>query len=86
VLHTSGILASIWGKGDSMVCRFCGLETGAGTGHPTQAECIDALQREVARARQLIDTVRQARADRRERGGARPETAGKSAEAAEQGS
>jgi hypothetical protein len=41
-----------------MVCRYCGLETGSGVGHRSQAECIIALNDEIARARQLIDRVR----------------------------
>jgi hypothetical protein len=38
-----------------MVCRYCGLETGSGGGHRSQAECIRALNDEIARAKQLID-------------------------------
>jgi hypothetical protein len=42
----------------SVICRYCGLETGSGGGHPSQAECIKALHDEIARARELIDNAR----------------------------
>jgi hypothetical protein len=42
-----------------MVCRYCGQETGSGVGHCSQTECIQALNDEIARARQLIDRARE---------------------------
>lgn len=42
-----------------MICRYCGVETGSGVGHKSQDECIRALHDEIARARQLIDRVRE---------------------------
>lgn len=41
-----------------MICRYCGLETGSGVGHRSQAECIKALNDEIARAKRLIDRTR----------------------------
>jgi hypothetical protein len=43
-----------------MTCRYCGVETGSGAGHQSQAECIRALNEEIGRARRLINTVREA--------------------------
>ena len=48
-----------------MVCRYCGLETGSGVGHRSQAECIQALNAEIERAKRLMSRVKEA-----ERGGA----------------
>ncbi len=42
-----------------MTCRYCGLETGSGAGHRSQAECIQALSKEIDRARRLINHVRE---------------------------
>ena len=41
-----------------MLCRYCGLDTGSGVGHRSQAECIKALNDEIDRAKQLIDRTR----------------------------
>ncbi len=41
-----------------MTCRYCGLETGSGAGHRSQAECIQALSEEINRAKRLIGGVR----------------------------
>ncbi|MBP1635926.1 MAG: hypothetical protein H6Q10_2500 [Acidobacteria bacterium] len=43
-----------------MVCRYCGLETGSGVGHQSQAECIQALTAEIDRARELVSRARDA--------------------------
>jgi|WetSurMetagenome_2_1015567.scaffolds.fasta_scaffold76784_2 hypothetical protein len=43
-----------------MTCRYCGLQTGSGAGHQSQAECIRALNEEIGRARRLINTAREA--------------------------
>jgi len=43
-----------------MVCRYCGLETGSGVGHQSQAECIQALTAEIDRARELVSRTRDA--------------------------
>ncbi len=43
-----------------MKCRYCGLETGSGAGHRSQAECIRALSDEIDRAKRLIGSVREA--------------------------
>jgi hypothetical protein len=43
----------------SMTCRYCGLETGSGAGHRSQAECIQALSDEIDRAKRLIGTARE---------------------------
>ena len=45
-----------------MVCRYCGVETGSGVGHRSQSECIQALSAEIARARRIIDAVKDPRA------------------------
>lgn len=37
-----------------MTCRYCGLETGSGAGHRSQAECIQALSDEINRAKRLM--------------------------------
>jgi len=63
-----------------MVCRYCGLETGAGASHCSQAECIQALNAEIERAKRLIGQGRESAAGRRQAGGnsdatARPEGA-----------
>ena len=42
-----------------MICRYCGVETGAGASHCSQAECIDALNAEIQRAKRLIGQARQ---------------------------
>ncbi len=47
-----------------MTCRYCGVETGSGVGHRSQAECIKALSEEIDRAKRLINSSRQASADR----------------------
>lgn len=41
-----------------MTCRYCGLETGSGAGHRSQAECIQALSAEIDRAKRLISSFR----------------------------
>jgi hypothetical protein len=62
-----------------MTCRYCGLETGAGESHCSQAECIEALNGEIERAKRLIGQGREPVADRRHTGAsnipARPEGA-----------
>jgi hypothetical protein len=50
---------------ESMTCRYCGLETGSGAGHRSQAECIQALSEEIDRAKRLIGTARDAGSGRR---------------------
>lgn len=42
-----------------MTCRYCGLETGSGAGHRSQAECIQALSQEIDRAKRLISGSRE---------------------------
>lgn len=42
-----------------MTCRYCGLETGSGAGHRSQAECIRALTEEIERAKRLIGSDHQ---------------------------
>lgn len=44
-----------------MVCRYCGVETGSGGGHRSQAECIEALSAEIARAKRIINRGQEAR-------------------------
>ena len=39
-----------------MVCGYCGVETGSGVGHRSQAECIEALSAEIARAKRIINS------------------------------
>jgi hypothetical protein len=39
-----------------MTCRYCGVETGSGAGHRSQAECIQALSEEIDRAKRLISS------------------------------
>ena len=61
-----------------MICRYCGLETGAGASHCSQAECIAALNAEIERAKRLIDQGREpvgVRREPREDGQARREGA-----------
>ena len=41
-----------------MTCRYCGLETGSGAGHRSQAECIQALSDEINRAKRLMNHAR----------------------------
>lgn len=41
-----------------MVCRYCGLETGSGVGHRSQAECIQALSAEINRAKDLMSRAK----------------------------
>jgi hypothetical protein len=41
-----------------MTCRDCGLETGSGAGHRSQAECIKALSEEIDRAKRLVSRAR----------------------------
>jgi hypothetical protein len=48
-----------------MNCRYCGLDTGSGAGHRSQAECIQALSEEIDRAKRLISHVREANPDHR---------------------
>ena len=48
-----------------MICRYCGLETGAGPGHCSQTECIRALNAEIEKAKRLIGQAREPVADRR---------------------
>jgi hypothetical protein len=43
-----------------MVCRYCGLETGSGVGHRSQAECIQALTAEIDRAKALVNRAKDA--------------------------
>ncbi len=43
-----------------MVCRYCGLETGTGVGHRSQAECIQALTVEINRAKELMSRAKEA--------------------------
>lgn len=43
-----------------MTCRYCGVETGSGAGHRSQAECIKALSEEIDRAKRLISGYREA--------------------------
>jgi hypothetical protein len=52
-----------------MVCRYCGLETGAGVSHCSGAECIQALNAEIDRAKRLIGQGRESVAGRRQLGG-----------------
>lgn len=42
-----------------MVCRYCGLETGSGVGHRSQAECVQALTLEVNRAKHLVSRAKE---------------------------
>lgn len=51
-----------------MTCRYCGLETGAGVSHCSQAECIEALNAEIERAKRLIGQGREPVSDRRHPG------------------
>lgn len=46
-----------------MMCRYCGLETGSGAGHRSQAECIQALSDEINRAKRLVNHVREGAGD-----------------------
>lgn len=46
-----------------MTCRYCGLETGSGAGHRSQAECIQALSDEIDRAKRLMTNVRNGAGD-----------------------
>ncbi len=48
-----------------MMCRYCGLETGSGAGHRSQAECIQALSDEINRAKRLVNHAREAGHDER---------------------
>ncbi len=48
-----------------MMCRYCGLETGSGAGHRSQAECIQALSDEIIRAKRLVNHVRDVGSDER---------------------
>jgi hypothetical protein len=48
-----------------MTCRYCGLETGSGAGHRSQAECIQALSEEIDRAKRLINNGRDTVSNRR---------------------
>jgi hypothetical protein len=48
-----------------MVCRYCGLETGSGVGHRSQAECIQALTVEINRAKDLVSRAKEGQAVRR---------------------
>ena len=48
-----------------MTCRYCGLETGSGAGHRSQAECIQALSEEIDRAKRLINSFRDDASTRR---------------------
>jgi hypothetical protein len=48
-----------------MMCRYCGLETGSGAGHRSQAECIQALSDEINRAKRLVNHAREAGNDDR---------------------
>jgi hypothetical protein len=48
-----------------MTCRYCGLETGSGAGHRSQAECIQALSQEIDRAKRLISSFRESPPTRR---------------------
>jgi len=48
-----------------MMCRYCGLETGSGAGHRSQAECIQALSDEINRAKRLVNHAREAGNDER---------------------
>ncbi len=48
-----------------MTCRYCGLETGSGAGHRSQAECIQALSDEIDRAKRLINNVREGCSEQR---------------------
>jgi hypothetical protein len=49
-----------------MTCRYCGVETGSGAGHRSQAECIQALSEEIDRAKRLINNFREDSPNRRE--------------------
>jgi len=51
-----------------MTCRYCGLETGAGASHCSQAECIEALNAEIERAKRLIGQAREPGVGRRHTG------------------
>jgi hypothetical protein len=51
-----------------MMCRYCGLETGSGAGHRSQAECIQALSDEIDRAKRLINTARDGSPEQRGHG------------------
>jgi hypothetical protein len=48
---------------ESMTCRYCGLETGSGAGHQSQAECIQALSDEIDRAKRLVNHARDGTGD-----------------------
>ncbi len=54
-----------------MTCRYCGVETGSGVGHRSQAECIKALSEEIDRAKRLIN----GRQESAERAGEKPQPA-----------
>jgi len=47
-----------------MTCRYCGVETGSGAGHRSQAECIKALSDEIDRAKRLISGYREGTGNR----------------------
>jgi hypothetical protein len=51
-----------------MICRYCGLETGAGASHCSQAECIAALNAEIEKAKRLIGQTREVVGGRRDAG------------------
>jgi hypothetical protein len=59
-----------------MTCRYCGLETGSGAGHRSQAECIQALSEEIDRAKRLIDNVREGCSEQRVHTAHHPATGG----------
>jgi hypothetical protein len=40
-----------------IVCPFCGLATESP--HETQAACIEALQAEISRVRQIVDKIKE---------------------------
>ncbi|HVL67761.1 MAG TPA: hypothetical protein VM364_10895 [Vicinamibacterales bacterium] len=40
---------------NTVICPFCGMASDLP--HETQEACIDALQAEIARTRQILDTV-----------------------------
>ena len=40
-----------------LVCPFCGLATESA--HETQSACIEALQTEISRVRQIVDKVKE---------------------------
>jgi len=53
-----------------IVCPFCGLATDAP--HETQAACIQALQAEITRVRQIVHQTREEEDDDAEEPAARP--------------